>query len=72
MAGKPLTIKNALRLHIGGHFLFTLIVLGVIGLLMGGMMFGDIGIACMVGALAALISGVGFLKVNKAINDLDE
>ena len=33
-----------------------LIILGVLGLVMGGMMFGDIGIACMVGAAAALLS----------------
>ena len=38
-----------------------LIVLGIIGILMGMLMFGDIGIACIVGALAALLSGIGFL-----------
>lgn len=45
-----------------------LIILGIVGLLMGFMMFGDIGIACIVGALSALLSGFGFLcvpKVNK-------
>lgn len=41
------------------------IVLGVIGVIMGMMMFGDIGIACIVGALAALLSGVGFILVGK-------
>lgn len=44
-----------------------LIVLGGIGLLMGMVMFGDIGIACIVGALAALLSGIGFLLVAKKI-----
>ncbi len=44
-----------------------LIVVGVIGILMGMMMFGDIGIACMVGALAALLSGIGFLITNKRL-----
>lgn len=39
-----------------------LIVLGAIGLLMGLMMFGDIGI---VGALSALLSGIGFLIASK-------
>lgn len=43
----------------------SLLVIGVIGLLMGFMMFGDIGIACIVGALAALLSGIGFLIVAK-------
>ena len=45
-----------------------LIILGVVGFLLGTMMFGDIGIAAMIGALAALFSGIGFLKVNKAVN----
>ncbi len=47
-----------------------LIILGVIGLLLGGMMFGDIGIACIVGALAALLSGIGFLKADKQLKNL--
>ena len=34
-----------------------LIIGGIIGIIMGAMMFGDIGIACIVGALAALLSG---------------
>lgn len=42
-----------------------LILLGIVGILMGFVMFGDIGIACMVGALAALLSGFGFLCVPK-------
>lgn len=42
-----------------------LIVLGVLGILLGMMMFGDIGIACIVGALAALLSGIGFLIARK-------
>lgn len=37
-----------------------LILLGIAGILMGGMMFGDIGIACMVGGFSALLSGIGF------------
>lgn len=43
------------------------IVLGVLGMLMGLMMFGDIGIACIVGALAALLSGIGFIITSKKI-----
>lgn len=38
-----------------------LIILGVLGIFMGMIMFGDIGIACIVGALSALLSGIGFL-----------
>ncbi len=44
-----------------------LIILGVLGLVLGGMMFGDIGIACMVGAGAALLSGIGFLSADKRL-----
>ena len=43
------------------------IILGIIGILMGFMMFGDIGIACIVGALAAFLSGIGFLIASKRI-----
>ena len=42
-----------------------LIILGMIGIVMGGMMFGDIGIACIVGAMSALLSGIGFLIASK-------
>lgn len=38
-----------------------LIIVGVLGILMGMMMFGDIGIACLVGAVTALLSGIGFI-----------
>ena len=42
-----------------------LILLGIVGIVMGAMMFGDIGIACLIGALSALLSGFGFLSVDK-------
>ena len=45
-----------------------LIVLGVIGVLLGSMMFGDIGIAAMIGAGSAILSGVGFVLADKKIN----
>ncbi len=45
-----------------------LLVVGVVGIIMGMMMFGDIGIACIVGALAAGLSGIGFLKVAKKLD----
>lgn len=42
-----------------------LIVVGVVGIGLGLMMFGDIGIACIVGALGSLLSGIGFMIANK-------
>ena len=47
-----------------------LIILGIAGIVMGAMMFGDIGIACIVGALSALLSGFGFLSVNKKMRNV--
>ena len=47
-----------------------LILLGIVGIVMGAMMFGDIGIACIVGALSALLSGFGFLSANKRMKDV--
>lgn len=44
-----------------------LIVLGGLGIILGLMMFGDIGLACLVGALAALLSGIGFLLVARRV-----
>ena len=51
---------------------FLLIVVGIIGVAMGGMMYGDIGIACIIGALAALLSGIGFLSASKRIRNLEK
>lgn len=42
-----------------------LIILGCIGFLMGLMMFGDIGIACIVAAITAFLSGIGFMIASK-------
>ncbi len=44
-----------------------LIILGVLGIVMGLMMFGDIGLACIVGSLSALLSGIGFLLVARRV-----
>jgi len=44
-----------------------LIILGGIGLLLGLMMFGDIGVAAIIGALSALLSGIGFLVTSKKL-----
>lgn len=40
-----------------------LIIVGILGILMGLMMFGDIGIACIVGALGSLLSGIGLVSI---------
>ena len=42
-----------------------LIVVGAIGIILAGMMFGDIGVAAAIGAVTAILSGVGFLIANK-------
>lgn len=60
-------IKEDMRMKVIG---ILLIVLGVIGILLGMMMFGDIGIACIVGALGSLLSGIGFLSANKKISSM--
>lgn len=49
-----------------------LILLGVVGLAMGGMMFGDIGVAAMIGAAAALLSGIGFFLAARVIDSVGQ
>lgn len=49
-----------------------LILLGITGIILGMMMFGDIGIACIVGALSALLSGFGFLSADKRMKNAGE
>lgn len=44
-----------------------LIIWGIIGVFMGSIMFGDIGISCIVGAVTAILCGVGFLQADKQI-----
>ena len=48
-----------------------LIILGIAGVCLGGMMFGDIGIAAIIGALGAFLSGIGFLLGAKRIKRLE-
>ncbi len=48
-----------------------LIVLGAFGVVIGGNMIGDIGVACLVGAVAAIISGIGFLVTSSRIKKLE-
>jgi len=44
-----------------------LLIVGVIGLVLSTMMFGDIGIAEAIGAITAILTGIGFLKLNKQL-----
>ncbi|MFE4896609.1 hypothetical protein [Peribacillus butanolivorans] len=48
----------------------VLIIVGVIGLLLSMMMFGDIGVAAAIASLTALLSGFGFLSANKKLNKI--
>ncbi|EJS64274.1 hypothetical protein [Bacillus cereus] len=49
-----------------------LILIGVLGIFMGGMMFGDIGIAAIIGSLAALFSGIGFWKLDSQLKNISK
>jgi hypothetical protein len=48
-------------------FGIVLVVIGAIGIILGGAMFGDIGIAAWIGAVTAIVSGLGFLKINNIL-----
>ncbi len=60
-------IKEDITVKIIG---IILIVVGILGIFMGMMMFGDIGIACLVGAITALLSGIAFIQVSSAIKKI--
>lgn len=45
----------------------VLIIIGIVGLLLSMAMFGDIGIAAAIGSLASLVSGIGFMQVDKIL-----
>ena len=44
-----------------------LIIFGLIALILSGVMFGDIGIAAAIGAITAVLSGIGFLAVARRL-----
>lgn len=44
-----------------------LILIGIVGLLLSSLMFGDIGIAAAIGSITAILTGVGFSIINKKI-----
>lgn len=43
----------------------SLIIVGTLGIIAGLAMFGDIGVAAMIGAIAGVLSGIGFSKMSK-------
>ena len=46
--------------------ILLLVVCGV-GLALSTMMFGDSGIAAAIGSISAVLTGVGFMKLNKQL-----
>lgn len=44
-----------------------LLIVGGGGLILSTMMFGDIGIAAAIGAITAILTGIGFLKLYKLV-----
>lgn len=48
------------------------LILGVIGMIMGFAMYGDIGIACAVGAIGCIFSGISFIVVGNALKKISE
>ena len=45
-----------------------LMAIGLIGLFLSTVMFGDIALAAAIGSITAILSGVGFHTLNKQIN----
>lgn len=48
------------------------IVLGAFGIIIGLNMVGDIGVSCLVGSLAALLAGIGFLVASSRVKKLEK
>jgi len=48
-----------------------LLILGVIGMLLGSLMIGDIGLAAMIGSAASILSGIGFLLCNRRLKRME-
>lgn len=42
-----------------------LIIFGVLGLLIAGMMFGDIGVAAGIGSIVGILAGVGLIQTSQ-------
>lgn len=50
--------KYAIRIEMNILCSVLLVILGIVGLIVGGAAFGDIGIASIIGGSAALLSGI--------------
>lgn len=48
----------------------VLLILGLLGILMASVMFGDIGVACGMVALYSLITGLVFFKIDKFLKHI--
>lgn len=48
-----------------------LLVVGLAGFALGGMMFGDIGVAAMIGGAGALLSGIGLFRLSRRVTALE-
>jgi positive regulator of sigma E activity len=44
-----------------------LLILGFVGIIMASFMFGDIGIAAGIGAMTAILAGIGFLIAHRRL-----
>lgn len=51
------------------HIGLALMIIGVFGILMGTMMFGDIGVAAMIGGAVGILSGYGFRLVDQSASE---
>lgn len=49
-----------------------LIVIGVAGIILACFMYGDIGVAAIIGALSALLSGISFMLVDNKLKALSK
>ena len=49
-----------------------LIAFGILSLVVGNYMYGDIGLAAQIGGSSALFSGIGILLGNKRLKALEE
>ncbi len=48
-----------------------LVVIGILGIFLGSMMFGDIGLAAFIGAITAVVSGIGFIKIENSLSNTE-